>query len=299
MSQTSKPVIRVGFTDYFKPLDEFFIDTLSKRYEVVRDDQNPDYLFFCDETFGTNNLKYDPNRVTKIFFTGENRRPWQYAAHHFIGFDHLDGPRHYRLPLWVVDNWVQVNKFGMEDVLDVDRGRMLWPRELPEKFCSFVSSNGSCLERNEAFHFLSEYKRVDSGGPLFNNIGYVLPRGEDAQVHKFRFLKDHKFNLCFENSSYPGYTTEKLFHALYNRVVPIYWGDPLAWIDFHKDAFISRHDFASLNAMIAKVAELDNNEMAMKNMLIAPILTDRGKKVLDLNNFLNWFESYVYLGDEH
>ena len=51
--------IKIGFTDYFEPVDEFFTDILSKRYEVVRDDADPDYLFFCDETFGQNNLKYD------------------------------------------------------------------------------------------------------------------------------------------------------------------------------------------------------------------------------------------------
>ena len=103
--QLDKPIIRVGFTDYYEPIDEYFISILSSKFNVVRDDVNPDYLFFCDETFGTNNLKYDENKVTKIFFTGENRRPWNYRAHFAISFDHLDGNQFFRLPLYEVEDW--------------------------------------------------------------------------------------------------------------------------------------------------------------------------------------------------
>ena len=38
----SKPILRLGFTDYFGTLDDFFIDTLSKKYDIIRDDDNPD-----------------------------------------------------------------------------------------------------------------------------------------------------------------------------------------------------------------------------------------------------------------
>ena len=48
---SDKPTIRVGFVDYFNPVDEFFIDVLSPSFDVVRDDRNPEYLFFCDENF--------------------------------------------------------------------------------------------------------------------------------------------------------------------------------------------------------------------------------------------------------
>lgn len=298
MSQPSKPTIRVGFIDYFKPIDDFFIDVLSRKYNVVRDDNDPEYLFFCDETFGTNNLRFDPQKVTKILFTGENRRPWQYSAHHAISYDHLDGPHHYRLPLWVVDDWVQVTKFGLKSVLEVEKERMYYPpRDVPNEFCSFIVSNGGCIERNEVFHYVSTYKKVDSGGPLFNNIGYILPRGEDAYVHKFRFMKDRKFNLCYENGSYPGYVTEKLFHALYNRVVPIYWGDPLAWVDFDMQGVVNRHDFNTVEDMIDEINRIDHDDRAYKMMLTSNILTDRGRKVLDLNNLLDWFDRHVYLGD--
>lgn len=285
--------ITVGFTDYYSPIDEFFVSLLSTRYNVIRDDVNPNYLFFCDETFGTNNLKYDPNKVLKIFFTGENRRPWNYQAHAAISFDHLDGPSHYRLPLYAVEDWYQTTKLGLPSVLDLDRNNNIDRK----KFCSFISANPASLDRNEAFHFLSQYKRVDSGGPLFNNIGSVLPRGSDAQIHKLNFMKERKFNLCYENSSYPGYVTEKLFHALYAGVVPIYWGSPTVELDFNPDAFISRHDFGTFQEMLDKIIEIDNNEEMYRDMINQPIFSSHGRKLMNLDRFLDWFDRHIYLGN--
>ena len=37
-------------------------------------------------------------------------------------------------------------------------------------------------------------------------------------------MKRCEFNICPENSEYPGYCTEKIFHALEAGCIPIYWG---------------------------------------------------------------------------
>ena len=279
--------IKIGFTDYFNPIDEFFTDILSQRYEVVRDDANPDYLFFCDETFGQNNLRYDETKIKKIFYTGENRRPWNYRAHHAITFDHMDGSQYYRMPLYVVEEWIQTKKMsepGLVHLHDV----------IPEKtgFCGFVASNGGCEIRNNIFHKLSEYKQVDSGGALFNNIGGPLPRGEEAHVKKMEFFASRKFSLCYENSSYPGYVTEKLYYGLYARTVPIYWGSPCVELDFNTNAFISRHNYRSDEAMIEHIIELDNNDDAYYSILKASPIALRNKW-FNTDKFLDWFEDHV------
>lgn len=280
--------LKIGFTDYFKPIDEFFISILSKRYMVIRDDTNPDYLFFCDETFGKNNLNFDPTKTKKVFFTGENRRPWSYTAHHAISFDHLDSPQFYRLPLYAVEEWIQTKKFSMPTL--TERQSIV-----PEKtgFCGFVASNGGCKERNDIFHLLSSYKQVDSGGSLFNNIGTPLPRGDDAHLIKMNFFASRKFSLCYENSSYPGYTTEKLYYGLYARTVPIYWGSPVVEVDFNPAAFVSRHNFRNDKEMMDYIIHLDNDDEAYYNMLNQPALLNN--RWFNINNFLNWFDDHVYM----
>lgn len=288
----TKPILKLGFTDYFTTMDEFFIDTLSKSFEIIRDDTNPDYLIFADETFGQNNLNY--KNCIKIFFTGENRRPWNYQCHHAISFDHLDGPNFYRLPLYVLDDWVNVKKMNLPSIQEIPqiKDSSLANRD----FCSFVVANAGCKQRNDIFYELTSYVKVNSGGPLFNNIGHVLPRdGTNAQKTKYDFLRKHKFNICYENSSWPGYVTEKLFHALYCQTIPIYWGSPTVALDFNENAFISRHNFDSDDDMIDFIFDLHQNDDKYMRMLEQPPVAKSNTR-FDLNKFTHWFLNNVYKG---
>jgi hypothetical protein len=287
-----KPKLKLGFTDCFNPIDEYFIDILSVDYDIIRDDGNPDYLIFCDENFGTNNLKYDQNRVKKIFFTGENRRPWNYQAHHAITFDHLDSSQFFRLPLYVCENWVNQKKLGWQDYRHFTRTMRASDKT---GFCSFVARNGGCQERNDIFHKLSKYKTVDAGGTLFNNIGEQVPQdGFNSHISKVEFLKPRKFHLAYENGSYPGYVTEKILHGFLGHSIPIYWGSPCVEMDFNPKAFVNRHDFNTDEDMLRYIELLDQNDDLYNSMISEPILNPRNK-FLDLDRFRRWFRTYVYM----
>lgn len=290
-----KPHIKIGFTDYFSPIDEFFTDILSTVFEVERDDKNPDYLFFCDENFGTNNLSYDSNKVRKIFYTGENRRPWGYPAHFAISFDHLDGSQFYRLPLYSVENWVNQTKLGWPNIATFERTMRAKDKE---GFCSFVVKNGSCEYRNQFFHKLSSYKKVDSGGPLFNNIGGPLEQnGVQSHVVKTDFIKSRKFHIAFENSAWPGYVTEKILHGFLGHSIPIYWGSQTVEMDFNPYSFINRHYFGSDDEMIRFIIEVDQNDELYDKIISQPIINPNNK-FLDYGRFLEWFVVNVYVGDK-
>lgn len=287
----TKPTIKIGFTDYFNPVDEFFTDILSEDFEVVRDDNDPNYLFFCDENFGQNNLNYDESKVVKIFYTGENRRPQNYRAHYAITFDHLDGPQFYRLPLYTLENWVNQKKLGWSDLRDFKRTMRAKDKE---GFCSFVVRNGGCPVRNDFFHKLSEYKQVDSGGPLFNNVGGPIDQdGFNSHVSKTDFIKKRKFHIAYENSSYPGYVTEKILHGFLGESIPIYWGSPCVEMDFNENAFINRHRFRSTDEMFNYIKVVDQNDELYDEMMSQPILS-RYNRFLDLSNFRYWFRENVY-----
>ncbi len=296
-----KPKLKLGFTDYYPTMDEFFLDTLSVSFDIERDDENPEYLIFADETFGTKNLSYDISKVLKIFFTGENRRPWNYQAHFAISFDFIDGPQFYRLPLYILDNFNGV-KMGCKDLYTENMSRRLrnvytsddWHNR--QKFCGFISGNGVCQQRNNMFHMLSQYKQVDAAGPLFNNVGYVLPRGHEAQKNKMEFLKDYRFNLCYENSSYPGYVTEKLTHAFIAGTMPIYWGSPVVTMDFNPNSFISRHEFETDKDMLEYIVAADTNVHVWLAMMNTPFINENNAYI-DLDRFRRWFRNYVYKGE--
>lgn len=279
--------LRLGFTDTFFGLaDTFFTDLLSQRYNVIRDDVNPEVLIFGDENFGQNNVNYDPNKTFKLFFTGENRRFWHYKCHAGVTFDHIDDPLHFRLPLYVPVIWgLQTeHKYPFLDnnLLDV--------RE-KTSFCSFVNKNASSQKRIEFFHKLSAYKKIDAGGPVLNNTGtQVGPKPRD----KIDFLSTRKFNLCFENSSHAGYVTEKIVDAFYAKTIPIYWGSPTVEVDFNPEAFLNWHDYGDDEKFIQRIIEVDNNDELYYHMLSQPpFRNNKPPKYMDTNRFLDWFEKNV------
>jgi len=290
-----KPTLRIGFVDYFKPMDTFFMETLATDFTIVRDDQDPDYLFFCDENYGVRNKEYDNKKCVKIFYTGENRRPWNYSCNFAISFDHLTGNNVYRLPLYVLDNWWYKKSLGLEDIRDIHRNNYAADKT---GFCSFVVRNGHNPVRNDMFHKLSEYKKVDSAGEWLNNTGYILDRSPGKfHTSKLDFLRTRKFNLCYENGQWPGYVTEKLYHALYAGTIPIYWGSPTVGLDFNPDAIISRHDFETDEGMIDWIIRVDEEDWLYDDIVNKPIFRYNEWSRLnyfDLTRFNRWFMENVY-----
>lgn len=288
-----KKHIKLGFTDTNSQIANFFVAVLGNRFDVTIDNENPEYLIFGDRNFGENNLKYDPNKVVKIFYTGENQRPWDYQCHYAISFDHIENNQMYRLPLYVV--------YDFDNLLKRIPSFVTYQRkeediQLKTGFCSFVVRNPNCQKRNEFFHKLSEYKTVDSGGPLFNNIGYVLDYGDQAMKAKLEWLKNYKFNMCFENSSYPGYVTEKLYEAYIGGTIPIYWGSTTVEVDFNPRAFLNWFDYKDDDAFLRAIIELDQNEDKYKEMYMQPLFSKRVNRFMDLSNLEEWFEKNVYKG---
>jgi hypothetical protein len=238
-----KPTITIGFSDFwggFTPHDNYFTELLSTRWNVEVS-ARPEYLIYS--CFGRQHRR-SAARV-KIYFTGENRRPNFRHCDFAFTFDHMDRPEHYRLPLyaWYGDPTLLVK--GAVDAERILAGKT--------GFCNFVYSNPRCKVRTRFFEKLSKYKRVDSGGRLLNNIGGPVS-------DKRAFLARYKFTIAFENSSHPGYTTEKILEPMAAESLPIYWGNPLVERDFNPRSFVSFFDYGSLDDLVDRVVEVDRND---------------------------------------
>jgi hypothetical protein len=285
--------LRLGFTDTFGAIEQFFTEVLSREYDVERDDEKPEYLIFGDRNFGNRNEDPKYENCKRIFFTGENQRADYYKCHASITFDHEED-YNYRLPLYVVYDWDNKRK-KVAHSDNYARDFM----DIPKKtgFCSFVVKNGGCQKRNEFFHKLSGYQRVDAGGPLFNNIGGPIRGGAIAVEAKAAFLPKYKFNMCFENSSHPGYVTEKLYEALVFKTVPIYWGSPTVALDFNPRAYISWHDYQDDDVFLEKIKEIDQDDAMYSMMYLESMFVNYDKTpVFNMDRLLHWFNKNVWRG---
>lgn len=273
----------------FNPEDNFITRVLKKKYNVkVSDD--PDYLFYSVNS--KNYLDYD---CIRIFFTAENCIPDFNLCDYAIGFHNIQfEDRYIRYPLYLVDDF---NAYEGDDYRnDLERAlckhQMLSEIENKSEFCSFVVSNGDAAEcRQKIYEALSNYKKVNSGGRYMNNIGSPV-------IDKLSFQLKHKFVIAFENSSAPGYTTEKIVQAFSAVAVPIYWGNPKIDKEFQEGSFINCHHYglteqgekSSIKKIVDEVIRIDSNDNEYRRMIAIPAFT----KDNDVNDKKEKFESFLY-----
>ena len=289
--------LRVGFSDMWQDANcsynfwtlllQAACDHLKPSRKVIGvaiTDQNVnepiDLLFFAP--FGDTWTRV-PSSVPKIHITGENTSPKKGPGVFLnLGFEATNLSQGiYRFPLWIQ----YIDWFG------ADQERLVNPRSMPidalikpdvamiqtkQKFCSFIVSNPTNTVRNEAFHWLSQYKQVDSAGRLFNNVGDAIftqtAGGGGGELKKYEFLKQYKFCLTYENSRGDGYVTEKCLAAKAAGCVPIYWGAKDVTQDFPEGSFLNANDFTTPGELIEAVKRLDENPEEWLKMACTPCI---------------------------
>jgi len=248
MSHYPKPTLKVDFSDFggIDKANNWFTRILSDVFHVVISDK-PDLLIFQEG--GHLNRLYT---CKKLFWTGESIQPDWSRTDYAMTCHYIDSPRHLRFPYYV---WGA--EASPSDLIKTPNEAVKVAGET-RKFCSTVISNANprrAQERIKFFHLLNKKKMIDSGGRFQNNVGLLPPGGRP----KHNFIKNYKFNLCYENKNVPGYTTEKLVQAMLARCVPIYWGNPIVENDFNSKSFLYRDNFADDDSFIENILEVDRD----------------------------------------
>jgi len=259
-----------------------WMEYLSQFYEVEIS-ENPDYVICESSTALECVYRYDCVRIIRH---GENVRPDFNLFDYAIGFDQMIfHDRYLYYPLFM--SYRSDLEKALEKHLKDDsfyRGK--------EGFCNFVVSNGHAANpiRDELLDRLSTYKKVDSAGRYRNNMPDGKPVGD-----KFAFQQKYRFSLALENSSYTGYTTEKIIQAFAAGTIPIYWGDPSVAELFNEKAFINCHSFQTLEEVIGRVKEVNENEELWMAMLKEPIVNPDGEILRMLEkNYLDKYLKHIF-----
>lgn len=309
----TKPKIKVKFCDnddtFVNSKCNLFLNVLKKNYEVEIS-ENPDFLFYS--CFGTKHCEY--TNCVKIYYTNENVVPDFNECDYGIGFHHIE----------FEDRYLRFTEYNLKLLPEMQNRENLSVDLAKRKFCNFVYSNSKNGEgatlRPEFCKMLSEYKHVDCPGKVLNNMqDAIAPRNGDWQQGKLDFLNNYKFTIAFENRKTNGYTTEKLFQPLMANSIPIYWGNPKAIEDFNPKAFINCNDYETLDEVIEKIKELDNDDAKYMKMLREPAMREdydfngteklekflngiieKGNKpiVRQRNKFIQFMERYALIRDK-
>ncbi len=272
--------VRIDFCDFypqFSKTNNFWFKLLAERFDVELCDQ-PDFLIYCN--YGHEHRLHSGVR---IFYSGESDLPDYRECDYSIASVKVEDSRHLQLPLYAI--WGEPEEIIKRND---DPEKILAAKQ---KFCSFVVSGYHPRKNHNRVAFfqkLAQYKRVDSGGRKFNNIGGPIPGGVRGKIE---FLRPYKFNIAYENRSLPGYTTEKIFEPMVARCLPIYWGDPDINEHFDPRSFLNRADFVSDEALIEKIIELDNDDAKYMEYLRQPYFyNDEPNLYFNRQRILDFFE---------
>jgi alpha(1,3/1,4) fucosyltransferase len=210
----------------------------------------------------------------------ENERP-NYKRYRYSISSDFDsyGGRNCRVPLWYMQlQWPDMSRdlprsgkiawSSFEPLTEIEP--LLHSRAEPgalarEKFCCFVAKNPE-PHRTLTIERLSTIEKVELFGPI---------SGKPAQISKYEILADFKFNLCFENSAFPGYYTEKLLQSWAGGCIPLYYSDPWFNIDFNPKAAINRIHFSTIDDFVAHVKSVYSSKEALRETYAQPLLHKR------------------------
>ncbi len=252
-------VYYVGFWSDFSVENNMFLNILKKRYNVVCDSENPDFLICSPLCKPYEYMKYD---CPRIMYTGEFISADFTAIDYFIGFDDIQfGDRCLRFPLHLyasVGTPLETKQLTEEEAV----------KELASKeyFCNYIFGHDTALgKREEILEKLQQYKRVECAGTHRNN----MPNGITFNMATKRaFMRKCKFSIAAESVCYPGFTSEKIIHAYREYTIPIYFGDPDILKVFNKNSFVDCYNAPSIDQAIEEVIKIDNDDELYVSMLI-------------------------------
>jgi hypothetical protein len=275
----SLPILKVRFTDEVYGVGNYpYIVRALERHFVIRESEDPDLVVFGE---GKEYEYKHYRKAVRIYVAVENRYPNFAECDYALTFLYLEDPRHLRMPMYVFDSEPEklIRDSSYADTIQAEE----------RDFCAFVVSNASRRtgRRMQFFEKLNAIRTVNSGGRAFNNVGGPV-------ADKAAFLRKHRFNLCFENHFWPGYTTEKLGHALAAGCIPIYWGNPAVAADFNPASFIHVSDFACDGAAIDHILKVAESPELQRKYLQAPSFAgNQLNQYYDIDRLADFFRGAV------
>ena len=222
-------------------------------------------------------LKRNYNPI-KIFLSFENYKfpdvKYDFAITSCMG---IVDEKHLRLPLW--KETIDWSNDGVEREVDAFAKRYGGYYNIdelikPNKISFMNKKREMCMitshlnePRNSIFKKFSQRFKVDGYGSYFNKN--IKDHYSDP-IKKIDILKNYAFNLCPENSLYPGYYTEKIPEAFLGGCLPISWADQNIKYDFNTNSFINLLDYTNNN--YDEIIEQLNDDLFLKKFTNEPLL---------------------------
>lgn len=291
--------MKISFCDFWGGFQEknnilyHILDSLTD-FKVIPLSDQTDVLFYS--CYGNSHVYTNRQKTKKIFWPGENIRPNFNECDFSLSFDFDSyNNRNCRFPLWLtyIDFFNKKTYVNQKYLLPVDY--VLFPK-INNTFFKTTKTQECCIltkhlknRKDELLNSLASKITVHGFGSYFNN---GIPDGEDI---KMNLISNYKFHICFENSLYPGYYTEKLLHAKAAGTIPIYYADQRICEDFNPDGFLNLYDYKNINDFIDFIVQVNTNSNLYNNILNTPLFKTFSKPFEVLNDVKYFFNKNILI----
>jgi hypothetical protein len=210
-----------------------------------------------------------------VFHTCENKRPDMVATDFAITFDLGPAkPNQLRLPYWMeLVDWSHEGIVGNTnprygELLSLTRlGQALGDDFLKRPQVASMITSHLLEPRRTLLAATQRAIPVEGYGPYFDSS---IKNHHQSYFVKKAVLQKYAFNLCPENSLYPGYYTEKIPESFQSGALPLGWTDTNVCADFNPKAFINLEPMAHLD--YAPLTQILNSEPDLRQFCDQPLL---------------------------
>jgi hypothetical protein len=263
--------MKLAFTDFwapFSPERNFFTDALRFLYDNVQiTTPNLADVILCS-VFGQEHREYI-GKIPIVKYIGEPRQASVETGVVTISFDYdRKSGRNVRLPLWLLQYaWFCDDESYLSPNYHIPVSALYHNRR--PKYTEHLSV--SIFNHDPAGNRIPFLRCMQEKGLPVHAFGRPFGNWFFGEQRKFQILRNFKFFHCFENSSYPGYHTEKLIHGYFANCIPVYWSSNTHELDFNSDAYLFLDDGISISQLIEKMIEIDKSRHLYERMIDTPL----------------------------
>jgi hypothetical protein len=236
------------------------------------------------------------NKTIRVFYNNETYLHNFFKADYFISsFLGIADKNHLRFPHWKDHiDWTHEGiyresklgnalRFGsfykIESLMEPQGDDFLKKKREMCIFTSHLNEPRKFIYNN----FLKEFK-IDGYGPYFDKN---INNHNLSPYKKIDIMKNYSFNLCPENTMYPGSYTEKIPDAFLGKCLPISWADNNVGVDFNCKAFVNLNDYMSSN--FEELFKFLKDDNYLKNFAKEPLLFQKP----NLDSEINFIETVL------
>ena len=237
-----RKTIKLGYTDMSEDKGNYFFnyvkDMLTKNYEFVFEQDNPDYLLFSFYGCNHNNPKYKD--AIKIAIYEEGYIPSFIEEDYTFGLAHIFYLDRYFRKSTLIE-FLQKMNLKNKDFREARQKALNSP--MRTKFCGALINNETNQNhfRERFMEELSKYKTV---------------------------------SMAFEKNTADGFSTDHILYALLAGTVPIYYGDYLVDEYINPNTYILVRNDVDLQEKIEYIKKVDQDDNLYRKFLMEDVLVD-------------------------